>query len=184
MNTTEIAEKTPVAELLNRLLSVEQEQAELAVKHRQAKAELYKAKNELEAEDPTIRDRERKVRKEEIRALNRVRYATNNGLTIHKLRQAGNTVSVVHIRYADIPGVAIAPPVPSYLRGAYEFLPRGGATYVTIIKPNGEWMSLSSVCHIDDSFDYKLGVKHALEQLDQQEADALLVTDQTEAKAE
>lgn len=183
MTTTETTQNATVAELLNRLLNVEQEQADLAVKHRKAKAELYKAKNALDLEDPTIRERERKVRKEELRALNRMRYATDNGLTIHKLRQAGNTVSVVHIRYADIPGVAHAPPVPSYLRGAYEFLPRGGATYITIIKPNGEWMSLSSVCHVDDSFDYKLGVKYALEQLTQEEADELLVTKEPE-KAE
>lgn len=175
MNTTETIQEPTVAELLSRLLDIEQQQNDLVAAHHQARADLYKAKHMLEAKDPSIKQKEQQTRKEELKSLNRMRYATNNGLTVHKLRQAGNTVSVVHIRYADIPGVCIAPPVPSYLRGAYNFLPRGGATYITIIKPNGEWMSLSSICHNDDSFDYKLGVKYALEQLTQEEADELLV---------
>ncbi|WP_394998905.1 hypothetical protein [Acinetobacter sp.] len=91
------------------------------------------------------------------------KYATKNGLTIHKLRLAGNEVKITHIRFTDIPGVATLVPVPSYMRTVYNFWPRGGATHIVITTPDGKRWAATSVCHCIDSFDYKLGVKEALD---------------------
>ena len=63
------------------------------------------------------------------------KYKTNNGLTIHELRRAGNTVKITHIRYASMEGVGTLVPVPSYLRKLTSFYPRGGVTYVLITTP-------------------------------------------------
>jgi len=101
------------------------------------------------------------------------RYLTKNGLTIHKLRQAGVTVTVSHIRYVDA-GIEPLVPVPSSLRGVYNFHPRGGATHIIMVAPDGTTIGVSSVCHVDDSFDYKMGVKIALDQVTQDEAEHLL----------
>lgn len=166
--TTSMTQTSKVAELLNEMGEIEQQQQELVIKAREARAKLYKAKETLDKSVVT------KLKKEAHAKLMRMRYATNNGLSIHALRQAGNKVSVSHIRYADIDGVVALTPVPSFLRGAFTFFARGGATHITIVKPSGEWVCLSSVCHIDDSFDYKMGVKTALEQLTPEEAHGFL----------
>lgn len=171
IENTPIAPASEVVQLLNEMGEIEQLQHELAIKTRQTKAKLYEAKNKLDKSAVT------QLKKDNHAKLMRVRYTTNNGLTIHNLRQAGNTVSVSHIRYAKVPGVAVDVPVPSFLRGAFDFCARGGSTHITIIKPNGEWTCLSSVCHSDDSFDYKMGVKTALEQLTQEEAKTFLAED-------
>jgi len=106
----------------------------------------------------------------------KTRYATHNGLTIEKLRKAGLKVSVSHIRYTQQDGVKPLIPVPSYLRKVAEFTPFGGATHICIVLPTSDSVPIcvSSVCHIDDCFDYKMGVKIALDQFTQEEADLLL----------
>lgn len=108
------------------------------------------------------------------RAEHKSKYKTSNGLTVHNLRQAGVEVSISHIRYVEIEGSPDLVPVPSYLRKMYDFYPRGGATHIALVKPDGAWMGVSSVCHIADSFDYKLGVKTALDQISADEAEDLL----------
>lgn len=119
------------------------------------------------------------------RAAREARCKTKNGLTIHALRLAGNEVSVTHIRYAKVPGVPTPVPVPSYMRGIYPFVSKGGATHIVITRPNGLLATTSSICHEIDSFDYKVGVKEALDQFAQEEADELLglapVTDEVTA---
>jgi hypothetical protein len=102
------------------------------------------------------------------------KYATKNGLTIHKLRLAGNEVKITHIRYTDIPGVPTLVAVPSYMRTVYSFWPRGGATHIIITTPDGKRLAATSVCHCIDSFDYKLGVKQALEAFSNEDAADLL----------
>jgi hypothetical protein len=110
----------------------------------------------------------------EQKASRKEKYKTTNGLTVYKLRQAGVTVKVTHIRYCDLPGVNTLTPVPSYLRGLYDFTPKGGATHIKLTNLMGETIALTSVCHHIDSFDYKMGVKIALDQILQHEADELL----------
>lgn len=110
------------------------------------------------------------------------KYKTKNGLTVHELRKAGNRVRVCHVRYIEVPGVAVAIPVPLYMKemvppnanGGPNFAPNGGATHIHITSPLGHEIGVSSVCHIDDSFDYKLGVKYALDQINQTQANNLL----------
>lgn len=104
----------------------------------------------------------------------KTKYNTSNGVTIHKLRQAGVKVSVNHIRYSELPGIPHLVPVPSYLRSMYDFYPRGGVTHITLVAPAGESYGLTSICHMSDSFDYKLGVKLCLEQLEAEDAEYLL----------
>jgi len=111
------------------------------------------------------------------------RYTTNNGLTIHKLRAAGNTVKVTHIRYTDVDvtygqasraNCVATLPLPSYLRGMFPFNSKGGATYIVVTNRRGKKFAVYSACHELDSFDYKLGVKLALEQFDEAQAKSLL----------
>lgn len=102
------------------------------------------------------------------------KYKTINGLTIHNLRQAGNTVKITHIRYANMTGVGVLVPIPSYLRKLTDFHPRGGATYVVITTPSKEVYSAVSVCNEVDCFDYRTGVKLALDRFSQGIADELL----------
>lgn len=108
------------------------------------------------------------------KAAQAAKYTTKNGLTIHKLRLAGNEVKITHIRYTDIEGVATLVPVPSYMRTVYSFWPRGGATHIVITMPDGRRWSATSVCHAIDSFDYKLGVKEALDSFSIEDATELL----------
>lgn len=174
MNTETTTQPT-VADLLDRLEELNVNQQELDKAKRDAKRDLYQLKAQLKSSlTPEAIEEEKKAKRRELRDLNKIRYITKNGLTIYNLRQAGNTVNVMHIRYADVPGVAVATPVPSYLRGAFDFMARGGATHITILRPDGSWTCTSSVCHVDDSFDYKMGVKLALDLFTQDEADALL----------
>lgn len=128
---------------------------------------------------------DRKVARKQARAE---KYKTANGLTIYALRLAGHQVNVTHIRYVEIEGERIRredgqkvvekfttlQPVPSYLRNVYEFFGKGGSTYITITTPSGLTYAVSSHCHFLDSFDYKLGVKKALDVFDQADAFALL----------
>lgn len=111
-------------------------------------------------------------------AINKEKYAINNGLSVHKLRLAGNRVTIAHIRYVSIPtqdGASVLQPVPSYLRNFHEFTPYGGATHISITTPENKEYLTSSFCHLDDGFDYKMGVKRALESFSQAEADKLLL---------
>ena len=101
------------------------------------------------------------------------KYKTSNGLTVHKLRQAGVEVKVTHIRYTEMSNGLLVP-VPSYLRKQFDFHPRGGATHVTLKSPDGSWLGVSSVCNQSDSFDYKLGIKIALDCITNDEAQELL----------
>ena len=140
----------------------------------QAKKALYEFKR-----DNTI-----PVDKAEIRKTQKMlKYRTSNGLTIHNLRLAGVKISCMHQRQALVPygtdtvtgkPVYAEAPVPSFMRGTYKFLPRGGATYITVEDKNGESVTVASLCHTIDSFDYKLGVKLALEHFSQEEATSLL----------
>lgn len=111
------------------------------------------------------------------------KYKTRNGLTIYGLRKAGNDVKVTHVRYATMKDVAVPVPVPSYLRKFVDFTARGGATHIVITTATGETVAVSSVCHEDDSFDYKLGVKIALDQISDEEADYLLNPAEAEVEA-
>lgn len=172
--TTTATERTQstqpkVADLLDELENIDAEFHNLKKKVRSIRAEIYS-----HPETKVAKENHRSDEEASLKLYKKLRYTASNGLTIHKLRQANLKVVVTHVRYADIPGVKVAVPVPSFLRGAYDFLPHGGATHITITKPNGEWICLSSVCHEHDSFDYKYGVKTALEQLAQEEADSLL----------
>lgn len=106
--------------------------------------------------------------------LNKERYKTRNGLTIHGLRQAGVIVTVNHIRYTDIPNVPVLIPVPSYLRKLHDFNPRGGVTHITLVAPDGQSFALTSICAMSDSFDYRMGVKIALDQLSHDDAKFLM----------
>lgn len=129
------------------------------------------------------------------KALSKQRRAeavkTENGLTIHNLRKAGCKVLVSHIRFADtmvvkqikdpltdklVEIVEFQPvPVPSYMRKYVDFNAKGGATYIVVEKDGHEPIMASSHCHQLDSFDYKMGVKRALDLITQQEADELLI---------
>ncbi len=112
--------------------------------------------------------------KELHKHMMKAKYQTNNGLTVYGLRKAGHTVNVLHLRYAAIESVPVVVPVPSWMRGVFDFLPRGGATHIRITRPDKEWFMVSSVCHEDDSFDYRLGVTTALNQLSIDEAKDLM----------
>ena len=130
------------------------------------------------------RDNTTPVDKDAIRKTQKLlKYRTSNGLTIHNLRLAGVKISCMHQRQAAVPYGTDAStgetlyaeaPVPSFMRGTYKFLPRGGATYITVEDKNGESVTVASLCHTIDSFDYKLGVKLALEHFTQEEATSLL----------
>lgn len=116
------------------------------------------------------------------------RYITNNGLTIHKLRLAGNDVMVSHIRFTEVPGntvthengelvkqpFTVLQPVPSNLRKFYDFTAKGGATHIVITKRDGSQVAVASYCHELDGFDYKLGVKLALDCFSIEDAHQLL----------
>lgn len=137
------------------------------------------------------------VDKKALRAAQRAaRYTTENGLTIHKLRLAGNSVKVTHIRYTAVEGKRVEykdgvkyevpfvtyQPVPSYLRKVVDFDGKGGCTYIVITTPEKQVYSVSSHCHELDAFDYKLGVKYALDLLTEAEAKILLSGAPVDAK--
>ena len=168
MNThkleTETSNSSAILEELEQLAA---EHRDLITRTRQAKAKLYASKGDLPEDF-------KKLKKQAQASLLKNRYNTKNGLTIHSLRQAGLVVTVSHIRYTEMADISVLIPVPSYLRKAFNFTANGGSTHITILKQNGEWLCLSSICHIDDAFCYKMGVKKALEQLTQEEADDLL----------
>jgi hypothetical protein len=104
------------------------------------------------------------------------KYKTTNGLTVENLRKAGHKVKVVHVRYTAFEGVKVLVPVPSFLRGVAKFTAFGGATHIVITTPASDSpdIAVSSVCHTDDCFDYRLGVKRALDEISQDEATLLL----------
>lgn len=128
--------------------------------------ERFQATGKAKSED-------RLIRRARLRKL---RYSTKNGLDVYKLRQAGHKVKVTHIRYTASDDISVLIPAPSYLRGVVEFYPRGGVTYLVITTADGQTLSANSICHADDCFDYKLGVKLCLDQISQAEADFLLST--------
>lgn len=127
-------------------------------------------------EKPTVEDR--LTRRQRLREL---KYKTKNDLSIYALRKAGHKVKVTHIRYAKNAELSVLIPVPSYLRNIVDFYPRGGVTYLVITTPDGQLLSMNSICHVDDCFDYKLGVKLCLDQITKEEATFLLSTTPTEA---
>ena len=161
--------------------SIEQHLKEI----RGAQAEIYK----LSVEGV---DREA-VRQEQVEARKAARvekYKTDNGLTIYNLRMAGNEVKVTHIRYTDITipkldhegnelgSITVTVPVPSYMRSVYNFNAKGGTTHIVITTPEGERHVCTAICHEVDSYDYKLGVKLALDQVPDELAKELLTSRQ------
>lgn len=150
--------------------TIESVQAEILTKQkeiRQCEAKLFQLgskKKDVEL----IAKRRAEARK--------AKYKTKNGLTIEGLRKAGHKVRVSHIRYTEQPGVAILIPVPSYMRKVANFTSYGGATHIVITTPLSDSpdIAISSVCHSDDCFDYKMGVKQALDTIEQADADNLM----------
>jgi hypothetical protein len=157
----------------------------------QAKKEVNRLKAELYQERKSIVTL---VDKKAIRKQQKaVKYATKNGLTIHKLRLAGYDVSVSHIRYTEFdydqtvhrtnarPPIRV--PVPTHLREYVDFSSKGGATHIVISRPTADGgttgLRLTSICHELDSFDYKLGVKTALDQIEPALAAQLLAPEST-----
>jgi len=148
---------------MNRIEELTANIAESQANIRKAQAELYTlTKTEV---NPVEAKANRKAAKQ-------LKYATTNGLTVYGLRQQGLDVSVTHIRNAHVPGVAHPVPVPSYLKHIHPLAARGGATHVVVgitDKQDADkvysLLAVTSVCHEVDSFDYKLGVKTALDQI-------------------
>jgi len=155
-------------------MSLKDKIAELEKTIADAKVELQS----LIKESKTISKEEKLALLREERALlNKDRYTISNGLSVHKLRLAGNRVSISHIRYVLMDAqdqTSVLLPIPSYLRNFHEFTPNGGATHISITTPDNEEFLVSSYCHVVDNFDYKLGVKIALEGFSQEMADKLL----------
>lgn len=138
---------------------------------RQNEAALYRLTPKQTAEELAAAEVANKL-------LRKTQYDANNGLTIHKLRSAGNIVKITHIRYTtmytkyDTPLIV---PVPSYLRKIYDFNAKGGVTHIAITNPKtGRYLAATSVCHEIDSFIYKRGVQLALETLTQADIAELL----------
>jgi hypothetical protein len=157
-----------------------QKTSELQARLEQANLEHHKAINKIQYEAyqawVAAGGKERAALERRIKhSCKNDKYKTKNGLTIHKLRLAGVSVKVSHIRYTTFDDVAAPVPVPSFMRESFHFLPRGGATHIHLTTPDMDTSSVTSVCHPDDAFDYKMGVKLALDQFTQQEADDLLV---------
>lgn len=143
---------------------------------RTAQYELFKSTHV-----PVDQEKQKLLRK----AAKKSKYETENGLTIHKLRQAGHKVLVSHTRYvlkktkkparmADQPDQQMLVPCPSSLRKFTDFYPRGGQTYVHITTIDDETIITDSTCHFEDSFDYKLGIKHCLDSISMDAATELL----------
>lgn len=158
---------------------IQELQARLEELRRQQGPLLHELFAEIRKNRPSqdqILNERRKARKE--------KYQTTNGLTIYGLRQAGNKVRVVHIRYMrpptgleEQPLMNLAVPVPTSLRHHnLNFLPNGGATYIEIVTPENKQILTSSICHEDDNFDYKMGVKTALDCLSKDTAEMLMST--------
>lgn len=130
--------------------------------------ELYKVTNTPKPDKATIAANRKKAKT--------LKYKTENGLSIQDLRTAGNKVKVIHIRNTVvlIPKTThdgelryhleLTMPVNSFMRKSYTFEPRGGATHIQVTTPDGAIFMGSSICHEQDTFDYKMGVKLALEQ--------------------
>ena len=134
---------------------------------RDLKYELYKAL-------PVKPEEELAIQKAEAK---RIKYTSDNGLTIEKLQNAGFSVKVVHVRYMKLDGVPVPVPVPVFLRDVVSFAARGGATHILVEDTDsGEYVVASSICHERDNFDYKFGVKLALEQFSKDEASHILRT--------
>jgi hypothetical protein len=146
---------------------------------RKAQARIHQLN--YKPKDPNVAKSLRKQQKEQ-------KYKTNNGLSVHNLRLAGYEVKVTHIRLSDVQvpkydhhgelvGHNIIPvAVNSYLHRVYDFNPRGGFTHIVITNPdNGAWILVRSICHEIDSYDYKLGVKTALDSIEEDKAKAMLV---------
>lgn len=137
---------------------------------RQAQAEIFKV-------TPKLTDEQQAVVKATLKGLRKQKYQTKNGLTVYGLRQAGCEVAVFHIRYTTTytsQGTPVRLPINSFVRGAYDFDAKGGATHILIRDKNDETYAVSSICHEYDAFDYKLGVAKALDIFTQEEADKLL----------
>ena len=148
---------------MNRIEQLTANIAESQANIRKAQAELYTLTKTVV--DPVVAKANRKAAKQ-------LKYATSNGLTVYGLRQQGFDVGVTHIRNAHVPGVEHPVPVPSYLKHIHPLAARGGATHIVIgiqdkNKPETVYslLAVTSVCHEIDSFDYKLGVKTALDQI-------------------
>ena len=112
------------------------------------------------------------------KAEQEVKYNTDNGLTVHKIRKAGSHIKVTHIRNGLFPGdepeQLILAPVPSYLREYSDFLSYGGVTYVEVTDIVGNAVLVFSKCHDDDNFDRREGLRRALNKFSLEDAAALL----------
>ncbi len=115
---------------------------------------------------------------EEVRAAKKAakaaKYKTRNGLSVHALRLAGNQVRVTHMRKVFVPGIPKELVAPTYLRDHVEFRAKGGSTFIEVVDSEGNIHPVLSVCHDHDHFDFKMGVKIALEQIDDESAALLL----------
>lgn len=113
------------------------------------------------------------------KAARKERYKTNNDLTIEKLRKAGHTVSVTHLRYVSkttAQGTEILVPVPCSLRSMVrnKLHPQGGQTWIAIKTIDDKNVLVESTCHMDDHYEYKMGVKLALDSVPANVAEELL----------
>lgn len=155
---------TNVTEIDNRIQALE---AQL----RQAQAERFVASRA--GVDPEAVKAAATIQRKAQRLL---RYTAKNGVTVEALQKAGNKVTVTHMRMVTVTGKRHTTQimVPSYMRKTNVFEPRGGATVITITRPDGSAMELKSVCHANDQFDYKMGRKLALEHIGADDLKVLL----------
>lgn len=117
----------------------------------------------------------RELQLEKKSRLSAVKYRTKNGLTIQKLKAKGHEVHVRHLRWASKSSDRVEYMVPSYLRGHYGFNPLGGVSIVTVkTLLHGEF-SYAAQCRADEGFDYRLGIKYALDKIPQQIVEKLLL---------
>lgn len=148
---------TNPAELRNEIATLEEQ-----LRHK--KAALY------HATAPSVVERAayKLAQKTERKAQRKLRYQTENGITVRRLEEAGCKVRVTHVRPTLLKGKRhdVRVMVPTYLRQFHTFTARGGATFVEIY-PNGggEPICVHAVCHDSDGFDYRMGIKLALERL-------------------
>jgi hypothetical protein len=114
-------------------------------------------------------------------------YETKNGVTIDKLKAAGNVVKIKHIRFAlyaklkhhlrnNKPDSARAIAIPSTFRKDpnYTVLPKGGYTHITIKNKDDVYFCVSSECSMEETFCYRKGIVEALDRLNSNEVAVLL----------
>lgn len=114
-------------------------------------------------------------------------YVTQNGVTIDKLKSAGNVVKIKHIRFAKYtrlkshlknnqPTATRTIAIPSTFRKDpnYTVLPKGGYTHITIKTPKDVYICVSSECSPEETFCYRRGITEALDRLTSDEIASIL----------